>query len=63
MVGRIFLLDRWGKKLILRVIVDHCLGESLIVFVALDIAQVLVHKCCYLIHIEIYVRNFTGFDV
>ena len=48
--GITFLLRR-GKKFILCIIVDHSLGENLIICVTFGRNELLFHKGCHLVHI------------
>lgn len=51
MLFGILLLHRRRKQVILRIVVDHCLGKNLIIIVAATLGQTLVHESRYLIHI------------
>ena len=53
----VLFLHRWWKKIILGVIIDHCLGKNLIIFVAFTGCQFFFHKGSNLIHVQIYIRN------
>ena len=62
MLPRVFLLIGGREQIVLRVIIDHCLGQNLIVRIALGFRQLLIHKGRDLVHIEINIRYIVGFN-
>ena len=57
MILGITLLLRGREQVVLRIIVDHGLGEDLVVLVALGGCKLIFHEGCYLIHLKINVRE------
>ena len=49
--------------MVLGVIIDHGLCKDLIIFISFDITQMLVHESGDLIHVQIDVRNLSGFYI
>ena len=63
MLPGIFLFHRRRKKIVLRVIVDHCLGQDLVIAVALRRIELLIHESCDLIHVQVDIRDISRFDI
>lgn len=60
--GIAFLLRR-GKELVLGVVVDHGLGQDLVIFMALGGSEIFFHKSSDLIHVKIDVWDFVWFYI
>ena len=57
-------LFMWGwQQTILCIIVDHGLGQNLIIRIALGWCEVALHKGCHLIHVQVNIRNGLRFDM
>ena len=63
MLFRIFLFHRRGKKIVLCIVVDHGLCQDLVLVVPAGGAELALHKCCDLVHIEINIWNILRFHV
>ena len=59
----ILLFYRRGKKMIFCIIVDHRLGQDLVVLISLCGGELFVHKGSDLIHVKIDVRYFFRSDI
>ncbi len=57
---RILLLHGRGKQVVLGIIIDHGLGQDLIVIVTLGGVELFLHEGGHLIHVEIYIGNIAG---
>ena len=64
MLSGIFLSDGRRQKVILRIIVNHCLGHHLVIAgITCRLTKILVHERRHLIHIEVYVWNVRGLHI
>ena len=59
----VFLLHRWRKEVIFRIIIDHCLRQDLVIRIPLRRLKLFLHEGRYLIHIEINIRDISRFDI
>ena len=59
----IFLLVRRRKEVVLGVVVDHGLGQDLVLRVTLGLCQPLVHKCGQLVHVQRDIGDLFWFYV
>ena len=60
---RILLPDRRGKKIVLGIIVDHGLGQDLVLLVAPGRGELRIHEGGHLIHIQVNIRNIIRMDI
>ncbi len=63
MLPGIALLHRRRQELVFRIVIDHGLGQRLVLIVPLHIAEMLVHKGCDLIHVQGNGGDFVCIDV
>ena len=63
MLPGIPLFFRRGKELVLCVIVDHGLGQDLVIIMTLGGSEIIFHKGCDLIHVKSNIGNFIGFYI
>ena len=63
MLPGIPLFFRRGKELVLCVIVDHGLGQDLVIIMTLGGSEIIFHKGRDLIHVKIDIGNFIGFYI
>ena len=63
MLSGILLLHGRREKIVLRVVVDHGLGQDLVLAVALGGREMLVHKGRDLVHVQIDIGNLFRPDV
>ena len=63
MLPGIALLHRRRQKLVLRIVIDHGLGQRLVLIVPLHIAEMLIHEGCDLVHVQGNGGDFIRIDV
>ena len=64
MLFGIFLLHRRRQQIILRIIIDHGLGQDAVFGLGPHCGtQLTIHKGQYLIHIQINIRNVFRLDI
>ena len=54
---------RGRQQVVLGIVVDHGLGQDLVVFITLGIFQLIIHESGDLVHIEIDIRHIFHLDV
>ena len=59
----IFLFHRRRQKIVLCIIIDHCLRQYLIRFLPCRTFQPMIHKSSNLIHVKIDIRDICRFDI
>ena len=63
MISGVFFLVRRGENVIFRVVIDHGLGQQLVLRAALYLLQVGVDKGGNLIYVQINIRDIFGFHI
>ena len=63
MLSGILLFLRRRKQTVLRVIIDHRLGQNLVVLVPLGALKLAVHEGSHLIHVKIDAGDVFGMDI